>query len=183
MYISRHLAFVGALALVGLMTSTARATVPVSLDVDYVTPVDSGPASDGFGAQLHFGPRVELGILQWTGEVGLGLHGFSEGPTVFRGVIGSRLGFGALVRPTIYGHLGVGHANWSVQDDLTHLTLDVGGALDLQLAPAFELGAHLGYNFIFGNGTIDPFGFLAIGGHFTVILDGHAHTHDHDDDD
>lgn len=174
----RLLALFTALALFGLTTSPARATVPVSLDIDYAAPVDSGPVSDGFGANLHFGPRLDLGLMQMTTELGFGVHGFSENTMVYRGVIGPRLGFGALIRPAIYGHLGVGHVDWSTTSDLTHLTLDVGAALDFTVAPVLELGAHLGYNFIFGNGSVGSFGFLAIGGHITVILDG-----DGDDDD
>jgi hypothetical protein len=172
----RILALLTALTLFGLTPTRAHATIPVSVDIDYAVPVESGPISEGFGAALHFGPRLDMGILQMTTELGFGAHGFSD-VVAYRGVLGTRLGFGALIRPTVYGHLGVGHVDWSTTSDLTHLTLDVGGALDFKVAPVLELGAHLGYNYVFGNGSVGSFGFLAIGGHLTVLLDG-----DHDGD-
>jgi hypothetical protein len=47
------------LGTLGLSTPNAHAQIRVALDIDYVTPVDSGPSSDGFGGQLRFGPRME----------------------------------------------------------------------------------------------------------------------------
>jgi len=155
-----------------LLTTPSRAQVPVALDIDYALPVDSGPYSEGFGGQLRFGPMMDLAILRLTTEIGLGIHDFSGplGPTMFRGVIGTRLGLGVLIRPSVYGHLGVGHANFDTTPDLTHLTLDVGAALDFSIVPGFELGAHGAYNFLFGDGTVGSFGFLVLGGHMTFIL-------------
>jgi hypothetical protein len=158
---------------VSLQAKSARADMPVSLDLDYVLPVDEGPIGDGFGGALRFGPRMDLAILNLAAEASLGVHDMSgpAGPTVYRGTIGSRFGLGVLLRPSIYGHVGVGHVDFDNSDDLTHLTLDVGAALDLALLPSVELGAHAAYNFIFGNGSINDFGFMAIGGHLTIVLD------------
>lgn len=168
-----RLFFVLALAIIALSPQPAHATVPIAIDIDYALPVDAGPVSDGFGGQLRFGPALDLAILKLTAEAGLGVHDFSgpAGPTVYRGFIGTRFGLGFLLRPSIYGHAGVGHADWSTQDDLTHLTLDVGAALDLTLARSFELGAHAGYGLIFGNGSAPSFGFMMIGGHVAFVLD------------
>jgi hypothetical protein len=170
---SRYIASVGLLATLGLWTTGAHASVPVSLDLDYALPVDAGAVDDGFGGALRFGPRLDLKLLNLGAEVGLGIHDMSGplGPTVYRGVIGARLGLAILVRPTVFAHIGVGHADWDTTSDLTHLTLDAGGALDFTVVPAVEVGAHLAYNLLFGNGSVDSFGFLTIGGHLTVILD------------
>lgn len=158
---------------VALSTKSARADVPVSLDLDYVLPVDEGPIGDGFGGALRFGPRMDLAILNLAAEASLGVHDMSgpAGPTVYRGTVGTRFGLGILLRPSVYGHLGVGHVDFDTSPDLTHLTLDVGAALDLAIVPSVELGAHAAYNFIFGNGSINDFGFMAIGGHLTIVLD------------
>lgn len=170
---SRLLSCLGLLASIGLWTSRAQASVPVSLDIDYALPVDAGPVGDGFGGALRFGPRLDLKLLNLGAEMSLGVHDFSGplGPTLYRGVVGTRLGLGILVRPSVFAHIGVGHADWASTSDLTHLTLDAGAALDFTVVPAVEIGAHVAYNLLFGNGSVDSFGFLAIGGHLTVVLD------------
>lgn len=159
-------------AVLASVTPRALAQVPIALDLDYALPVDAGPTGDGFGGALRFGPQLDLAILKLTSEISAGIHDFSgpAGPTMFRGVIGARLGLGVLVRPSIYGHVGVGHANFDATPDLTQLTLDLGAALDFSVVPGFELGAHAAYDFLFGDGTTSSFGFLALGGHLTFIL-------------
>jgi len=158
---------------IGLCATPALADIPLSLDLDYVLPVDAGPVDDGFGGALRFGPRVDLKLLTLAGEASLGIHDFSgpEGPTVYRGVVGGRFGLGYLLRPSIFGHLGVGHADWSSTEDLTHLTLDIGASLDVTVVPAFEIGVHAAYNYLAGNGSVDDLGFMTLGGHLTFVLD------------
>lgn len=158
---------------ISLSSRSARADVPLSLDLDYALPVEEGDVSDGFGGALRFGPRMDLAVLTLAAEASLGVHDMSglAGPTVYRGTVGTRFGLGILLRPSVYGHVGAGHVDFDNSDDLTHLTLDVGAALDLAIVPSVELGAHAGYNFIFGNGSIDSFGFMVIGGHLTFVLD------------
>lgn len=126
------------------------------------------------GGQLRFGPRLDLKLLTLDAELGLGAHkmGGELSPTVYRGVVGSRLGLALGIRPSIFAHIGVGHVDYaSVTPDLTHLTADVGLALDFTLLPLIDLGAHAAYNTIAGDGTLSPFSFATVGGHITFVLD------------
>jgi hypothetical protein len=176
-----HLALVGTVAFSSLLSATALAEslteIPVSLELDYARPVDSSGDQSGFGGAVRFGPQLDLKLMRLTAELGLGAHAFpgSLGPVIYRGVLGTRFGFGLLLRPSIYGHLGVGHADWFQTGDITHLTADVGLALDLTLVPHLvEVGAHGDYNVLFSDGSVPYFRYVALGAHVTFIIGGHG---------
>lgn len=157
---------------VALLPQEAQAQTVLSVDLDYAAPIDQTGVDSGGGAQVRFGPRLDLALVQIDGEVGLGLHTFSGtlSPTAYRGVVGGRLGFDFLLRPSIYTHAGVGHVNFSRGSNLTHFTWDGGLALDFSVIPLLDVGAHVGYNIILGNSDVSAFGYMVAGLHASLLF-------------
>jgi hypothetical protein len=86
---------------------------------------------------------------------------------------GARLGFGRILVPVIYAHLGYGWRQVAPQwgDTLSNnggLAFDVGGAIDLRVVPHLGFGVHLEYTQI-ALSTDTP-QWLAIGGHVDFIF-------------
>jgi hypothetical protein len=167
-----RLASLAAAAGVSFFGIDASADMPLTLDVDYAQALDGEANKDGFGGGLRFGPRLDAKLLILAAELGFDVHSFPGdiGPTVYRGVVGSRFGIGWPIRPSLAAHIGVGHANWSTLSDVTHLTADLGLSLDLVVVPRFEAGVHGVYNVLFSDGSRSAFEFLTLGGHLTFAL-------------
>jgi hypothetical protein len=174
MTVSHRLAALGALGSITFLGSPAFADLPLTGNLEYVRPLDDQSDENGFGGGLRFGPRLNAKLLILAAEVGLDVHGFPGpiGPNVYRGVVGPRLGIGWLIRPSVSAHVGVGHTDWSVLTDSTHLTADLGLALDVPIVPEFEAGVHGMYVAMFNDTSRGAFEYLTLGVHVTVVFDG-----------
>ena len=86
-------------------------------------------------------------------------------------IAGARLGFGRILVPSVYAHVGYG---WR-QTDAVYITgqdgglaFDVGGALDLRVVPHLGFGVHLEYAQVTTN--VDQPQWLAVGGHMNFLF-------------
>lgn len=168
----------GAAALVARPSSAAADTV-VGVDVNFNDAIAGDDTDSGAGVDIYFGPRLDLTILTLTTELSGGYHDFGGpfDPTVYRGLAGGRLGLGAIIRPSVFAHLGVGHVRY---DDFlgdgrsgrTNLAADLGAALDFTLLPLVDLGIQGSYNIVAGDDDDDAFEWLQAGVHVTFVLDG-----------
>ena len=140
------------------LTDTARADIVVGGDLDYAFPIDSA-ADSGPGFGLRLGNRTRLPALVLAPELAFTYHSLSGdfGPNVYRGVGGLRLAIGEILRPGIFGHLGVGHlsADFAGRDvSHTAFTYDAGAFLELTLLPLLNLGIHGAYNSLTGDADL-----------------------------
>jgi hypothetical protein len=128
----------------------------------------------GFGGALRLGQRLDAKLVVFTGELGGSYHSFDGGPAprVYRGFAGARLAVGALIRPFIYAHGGVGHAafdHYPASPSLyptsgrTGFTYDAGGGLALTLLPLLNVGVHAGYTSLLGGSEARDVNWLALG--------------------
>jgi hypothetical protein len=114
--------------------------------------------SGGGGFKLRAGEEFRLPRLRFTPEIGYDFHhlfatddiGDAFAWDLHRAFAGVRLGFGRLLVPVLYGHVGYG---WRDTGDPTvrsasGLTLDAGFALELRLVSFFSFGAHVDYTTI-----------------------------------
>jgi hypothetical protein len=175
-------AALGAAAITAWPRSAAAETV-VGVDLNFNDAIagddDDDDADTGAGVDVFFGPRLDLAILTLTTELTAGFHDFGGpfDPTVYRGMAGGRLGIGAVLRPSIFAHIGVGHLRFDDpvddgRDGRTNLAGDLGAALDFTLLPLVDLGVQGSYNVIAGNDDYDAFEWLQAGVHITFVLDG-----------
>jgi hypothetical protein len=133
----------------------------------------------GGGFKVRLGEQFRFPGIRLTPEVGYGYDhlwaadnlGNGYGWDMNRLFAGARLGFGRILVPTIYAHLGYG---WR-QTSATYITgqdggvaFDVGGALDLRVIPHFGIGVHLEYSQIVTD--VDTPQWLAIGAHADIIF-------------
>jgi hypothetical protein len=151
----------------------------VGVDVNFNNAIAGDDSDSGAGVDIFFGPRLDLAILTLTTELSGGYHDFGGAfdPTVYRGLVGGRLGLGAIIRPSIFAHLGVGHLRFDDligdgRDGRTNLAGDLGAALDFTLLPLVDLGVQGSYNVVAGDDDNDAFEWLQAGVHVTFVLDG-----------
>jgi hypothetical protein len=141
---------------------------------------DSRYGSDtGAGVDIFFGPRMDLGLVALTTELDAGFHDFGgpADPTVYRGMAGGRLAIGAVIRPSVFAHIGVGNLRWNVlpglsdeRDSRTNLATDLGAALDFTLLPLVDLGLQLSYNSIRGGADTPAFDWAQVGAHVIFVF-------------
>jgi hypothetical protein len=111
--------------------------------------------SGGGGFKVRVGEQIRLPRLRVTPELGYGfdhLFATDDAGTAYawdmhRLFAGARIGFGHLVVPTVYGHVGYG---WRDTGDpsvaqASGVAFDVGFALDFHIVPHFGFGAHIEY--------------------------------------
>jgi len=160
----------------------------LGFDLEGVAPLNApsyngGPAAIGGGA----GFKVRLGEeirfpgtgVRLTPEVGYAYDhlwaadnlGNSYDWSMNRLIAGARLGFGRILVPSVYAHLGYG---WR-QTDAVYVTgqdgglaFDVGGAIDLHVVPHVTFGVHLEYVQVSTN--VDTPEWLAVGGHVNFLF-------------
>ncbi len=154
----------------------AAADTVLGLNLNYNEAIASEDTDPGAGIDLYFGPRLNLAILTLTTELTGGFHDFGGDydPSVYRLLAGGRLGLGAIIRPSIFAHLGVGHLRY---DDLvgdgrhgrTNVAADLGAALDFTILPLVDLGVEAAYNVVGGD---EAFEWLQYGVRVTFVLDG-----------
>ena len=166
------------LALAALPRSAAAETV-IGVDLNFNDSVIGDEATNGAGVDVFFGPRLDLAILTLTTEISGGFHDFGGDldPTVYRVMAGGALGIGAIIRPSVFAHIGAGHLRFDDpfgQDRTgrTNITADLGAALDFTILPLVDLGIHGSYNVLAGDDDYDAFEWLQAGAHITFVLDG-----------
>jgi hypothetical protein len=170
------LALAAALASLGL-TSQARAETEggatvLAFDLDYAVPPNSN-TSDGLGFGVRLGRQVRLPpLLSVTPELAFTYHGFDpDGPAAYRGLVGMRLGFGEIVRPGAFAHLGIGRVNTEAPaPSSTGLGYDAGVFLDFTLLPLFNIGAHAAYNGINASDVDPNFNWVTVGAHAALVF-------------
>jgi len=157
---------------------SAAAETTLGVDLAYNDTMREGTPETGAGIDLYVGPRMDLAILTLTTELMAGYHDFGGdfNPSVYRLLAGGRLGIGAVIRPNVFAHLGVGHLRYDdllnlERDGRTNLAGDIGVGLDFTLLPVVDIGIQASYNAIAGNSTYDPFEWWQGGVHVTFILD------------
>jgi hypothetical protein len=143
-----------ALSLCAFVPSTAWAGsgTRLALDLDYVGGIDERGIGKGTGGALRFGQKMDLVAVNLTGEIGASYHmyGGEYDPTHYAGFVGGQLGFGKIIEPSVFLHVGVGRLNMEVAGEDFHDTgpmLDVGLALDFTLLPIIDVGVHAAYDF------------------------------------
>ena len=111
--------------------------------------------SGGGGFKIRVGDQIRFPRLRFTPEIGYGYdHLFATDNQTFsyawdmhRVFAGARVGFGRIVVPTFYAHVGYG---WRDTGDPTvaqasGVAFDMGFALDFHLVPHFGFGGHVEY--------------------------------------
>jgi hypothetical protein len=141
------------------------------VDINYAEPILPEDSRVGYGGQLRFGPRLDLKILTLDSEIVAGAHFFdgASSPNAYQGMLGPRLGLLWGIRPSVFGHLGLGHVAFPDTQDRTNLAGDLGLALDLTFLPVVDIGAHGSWNFIAGNSEWEGHQFVTLGAHVTFL--------------
>jgi hypothetical protein len=158
-----------AIALLG-WAREARADVALAGDFDIGLPVAQTPAQSflstgaGFDFRLGYRFRIPYQPLFVTPEIAAGYTDLSA--HLVRVRPGVRVGFGRLIVPYAYGHMGYG---WTSYDPLGSrdalgnapfvsaggLSLDVGAGVDITILRRLTVGGHIGYN-VTRVGQVDP---------------------------
>jgi hypothetical protein len=161
----------------------------LGFDVEGVAPINppqinnQSAVGGGAGFKIRAGEQFRFPGIRFTPEVGYGFdhlwagdasgNAFSEDMNRF--FAGARLGFGRILVPVVYAHLGYGWRQDNAPNGIITtsssnggLAFDVGGALDLRVVPHFGIGVHLEYSQI----TLDQAQpqWLAVGAHADLIF-------------
>lgn len=160
-------------------SAPAAAQTTLGIDLSYNDAVDEARTDGGAGVDIYFGPRLDLAVLVLTTELSGGFHDFggSLEPTVYRGMVGGRLGLGFIIRPSVFVHAGVGHLRYdeligSGRDGRTNIATDLGAALDFTVLPLVDVGIQASYNSILGGENSTAFKWVQAGAHVTFVLGG-----------
>ena len=167
--------------------SRVSAQAVLSAQGGFAVPVNADYASNGGDITARLGRRIPIRSFWETPELVFNYATFASSTTnagyppgfeVIRGMFGVRLTFGGILRPGIYGHLGLGRLNGAIGPTIqevrrishTAFTWDGGVTLDLALSRNFELGVHGAYSHLLGPGTRVDFRWLEFGGHLALIF-------------
>jgi hypothetical protein len=139
----------------------ARHQLDVAVDGEGAVPLmdrrfqSGNDLSGGGGFKVRVGEQIRMPRLRVTPEIGYAfdhLFATDDAGTAYawdmhRMFAGARIGFGHLIVPTIYGHIGYG---WRDTGDpsvaqASGLAYDLGFALDFHVVPHFGFGAHVEY--------------------------------------
>jgi hypothetical protein len=161
--------FAAALTTVSLISIPAMAEDEIAVDVEAAW-ADDPNESNGFGVGLRAGHVWDIAIITITPELGASYHDFdgAADPTAWDVKAGGRFGIDLLLEPSVYAHAGFGHFGYHLPDgdvSQTSLAYDVGAALDITVLPVIDFGVHATFAGIAGNDEVDPFSWIAVGGH------------------
>jgi hypothetical protein len=158
-------------------SGSAAASNTVGVDLGYNDALNDGTTDGGAGVDIYFGPRMDLGLVALTTELDLGFHDFGGAvePRVYRGMAGGRLALGAVIRPSVFAHIGAGHLRWNDfpgldRDSRTGLATDLGAALDFTVLPLVDLGIQLSYNAIAAGSDEPAFDWMQAGAHVVFVF-------------
>jgi hypothetical protein len=160
------------MALVSLWAAPAAAGPRLALDLNYAGGIDEPGIGKGTGGALRFGQELDLIAVSLTGELGVSYHTFSGelDPSHYGGFVGGRLGFGKILEPSIYAHVGVGRLNLDAID--VHDTgpeFEFGLALDLTVLPLIDIGVHAAYDLQKLDGGAN-FDWYKVGAHAALVF-------------
>jgi hypothetical protein len=178
---SRCLASLSAAVLLSIAAAwigpdVARAETAIAVDLDAIVPVDPDEIDSGPGFAIRLGQQIHLPMVALTPELGFNWGTFGDGPSVYRGIAGLRLGVGELFRLGVFAHIGFGHMSYDGPGpfDYSHtgLTFDGGAFLDLTLLPLLDIGVHLAYNRLNGDEEelAPDVGWMTFGAHVALII-------------
>jgi len=164
-------------------------TVGLNLGLDLegtgdVTPPQGTAVEGGGGLKLRVGAEIRRPFLRIIPEGGFGYThlfvtdtlGNSVGWNMERMFAGVRIGFGELIVPVIYGHVGWGWratgnepaGETSAYPNASGLTADGGVALDFHFIRHFGFGVHLEYVTVQSAPAVPDW--VALGGHIDIRL-------------
>jgi len=143
----------------------------LAFDLDFVASLREPGADIGGGGALRLGRKIDLILVSLTPEIGGSYDRFNgdNQARIYRGFIGGRLGFGKVIEPSVFAHIGVGRFDANIGSH-TAPVFDAGIALDLTFLPLINLGAHASYNTLFAQENHDSFNWLALGLHAALVL-------------
>lgn len=156
-------------------SESARADTMIAADFEARVPIDLGGVSSGPGLGIRVGYQLHLPLIILTPELGFNWGHFGDGPTIYRGIAGARIGIGELLRFGVQAHVGFGHFSVDVSgDDVSHtgFSLDGGLFLDLTILPLLDIGVHMNYARISGDADegLEPVQWLAFGLHAALVF-------------
>ena len=155
-----------------LTASQSHADTVIAGDLDYVFPLGS-KADSGGGFGIRVGSQLHVPLLVLTPELGFTYDGFSGdfGPRVYRGIAGLRVGVGEVIRPGVFGHLGVGRMTSAPDASHTAFTYDAGIFLDFTLLPILNIGVHGAYNHLNGGeASFANYEWVTLGAHAALVF-------------
>jgi hypothetical protein len=147
-----------------LVARPASAGPSFGFDPDLAFPIDS-PGNTGGGFVARLGYELHLPLITSTPEIGFSYEGFGGdfGPSIYRGIVGARVGFGEVFRIGPLAHVGYGHLVPPHAPNADGFTWDVGGFIDLTLIPILNIGVHVVYNSLAANHTSSAYNYLTTG--------------------
>ncbi len=151
--------------------SSDRSKTVLAFDLDFVASLGAPGADIGGGGAVRLGRKMDLILVSLTPEIGGSYDRFNglNNDRIYRGFIGARLGFGKIIEPSVFAHIGVGRFDANVASH-TAPVFDAGIALDLTFLPLINLGAHASYNTLFSQGDYSSFNWLALGLHAALVF-------------
>lgn len=162
-----------AFSLASTSPRAARADTVIAGDAELAMPRDSD-ASRGEGFGVRLGRRLDLPLFVGGPEIGGSFTTFPGDASlkVTRGFAGLRLGVGEVVRPGVFGHVGLGHVSWDAPGASggTSFGWDAGAFLDFTLLPFVNLGAHGAWVKQSQAGDAAAFSWLTAGVHVELVL-------------
>jgi hypothetical protein len=146
----------------------------LAVDLNYDYPIESLGESGG-GFAIRAGWQLHVPLLVLTPEAGFSYDAISGGgdPTLTRGFLGLRAGFGEIFRFGAFGHLGLcGLSVDAIRPDpsRTGLAYDLGLFFDFTLLPLIDLGVHAAYNHLVEDDLFASYQWLTLGAHVALIL-------------
>lgn len=174
-----------ALAAGWLAPEVARADIALALDLDVLVETANDHIDSGGGGAVRLGWQLHLPLFALTPEIGFGWSKFGDGPSVYRGIAGARLGIGEIIRFGLFGHIGYAQADYEsdyIEDSDSGLLYDVGLFFDITLIPLLDIGVHMAYNHLSGEDdavdqepelalpSINNLGWLNFGVHAALVF-------------
>lgn len=156
-----------------LISAPASAKTVIAGDLDYAAPINSSAGSGG-GFGIRLGQQIHIPLLVFNPELGFTYHGFSHdaSPKVYRGIAGLRLGFGEIIRPGVFAHVGLGRLDLGGTPDRSHtaFTYDGGVFIDFTALPLLDIGVHAAYNRLTADDSGPKFEFFTAGAHAALVF-------------
>ncbi len=120
-------------------------------------------ARSGGGFNVRVGDELDLILVSLTPELGVGYHAFAgdDSTGIYTGFAGGRLGFGKVIEPSVFAHIGVGRLEAPVSR--TAPLIDGGLALDFTLLPLIDIGVHGAYNVLLPKANGEALKYFTVG--------------------
>ncbi len=164
-----------AFAAVSTSSKKAHAEPVIAIDLDLGTAFRR-QVDFSYGLGGRFGYKFHFPVTSFFLQPELGGHYMSFGNDNALGYYdhagtvngGLRLGFGRIVQPNAFAHLGFGF----VGDSRVGPAADIGGGLDFQITRVFSLGAQVAYNAVTITDRGDAAKWVSFGLNFGFHLGG-----------